>query len=91
MLRVPNAADWILSILTIQKYEVYLGRDQKLPKARNIIALNKPEAISVPICNPVNTGEPAPNTTAPSLRQKPDATSAMYTNLIIIVFLQNIH
>lgn len=38
--------------------------------APGVIALNGPEAISAPICNPVNTNEPAPNPTAPSLRQK---------------------
>lgn len=42
----------------------------------DIIVLNRPEAISAPICNLVNTSEPAPNTTAPSLRQKLASTSA---------------
>lgn len=38
--------------------------------AAGVIALNGPEAISAPICNPVNTNEPAPNPTAPNLKQK---------------------
>lgn len=72
-------------ILAVQEYEVHLGRDQKQPDIRYIIALNRPEAISAPICNLVNTSEPAPNTTAPSLRQKLASTS-----LIVIVLLRNV-
>ena len=38
--------------------------------AAGVIALNGPDAISAPICNPVNTNDPAPKPTVPSLKQK---------------------